>query len=371
MNTATVELARVQLEKAHIVAPFSGIVGLRHVSAGEYITAGQALVNLEAIDPVKADFRVPEKFLPAIKVGQTIRIKVDAFPDDNFEGKVYAIDPRLDVAGRSLLVRALVPNKDQRLRPGLFARVTVLLQLKEDALTVPEQAIVPQGDDQFVFKIVDGKVQLTKVVIGTRREGRVEIVEGLTAGDEVVTAGQLKIRDGSAVSVVGRHRSLGRDASRTFHQAAGLRHRPEPRARAGRPGLLRPAVSVREYPAIDPPVVTVQTSYPGASAAIVETQVTQVLEDSLAGIEGIDFITSISRQESSQITVTFKLDRNPGLCRRRRARPCRAGARASSRGDRRADHPEGRGRRPADHLSRLLQRLAQSNSRSPTTPTAT
>lgn len=202
VNTAAVELARVQLEKAHIVAPFSGIVGLRHVSVGEYVTAGQPLVNLEAIDPVKADFRVPEKFLPAIKVGQTIRIKLDAFPEDSFEGKVYAIDPRLDVSGRSLLVRALVPNKDQRLRPGLFARVSVLLQLKEDALTVPEQAIIPQGDSQFVFKIVDGKAALTKVVTGTRREGRVEIVEGLVVGDQVVTAGQLKIRDGSAVSIV-------------------------------------------------------------------------------------------------------------------------------------------------------------------------
>ena len=202
VSTAATELARVQLEKTRIVAPFSGIVGLRHVSVGEYITAGQALVNLEAIDPVKADFRVPEKFLPAIRVGQTIRIKVDAFPDANFEGKVYAIDPKLDVAGRSLLVRALVPNRDQRLRPGLFARVTVLLQLKEDALSVPEQAIVPQGDSQYVFKIVDGKAQLTKVVTGTRRDGRVEIVEGLAVGDQVVTAGQLKIRDGSAVSIV-------------------------------------------------------------------------------------------------------------------------------------------------------------------------
>ncbi|HET7210701.1 MAG TPA: efflux RND transporter periplasmic adaptor subunit [Methyloceanibacter sp.] len=202
VSTAAVELARVQLDKAHIVAPFAGIVGLRKVSAGEYITAGQPLVNLEAIDPVKADFRVPEKFLPAIRVGQTIRIKVDAFPDDSFEGKVYAIDPRLDVSGRSLLVRAVVPNTDQRLRPGLFARVTVLLELKEAALSVPEQAIVPQGDSQFVFKIVDGKVKLTKVVIGTRREGRVEIVDGLAAGDQVVTAGQLKIRDGTPVSVV-------------------------------------------------------------------------------------------------------------------------------------------------------------------------
>lgn len=202
VSTAAVELARVQLDKAHIAAPFAGIVGLRKVSAGEYITAGQPLVNLEAINPVKADFRVPEKFLPAIRVGQAIRIKVDAFPDDSFEGKVYAIDPRLDVSGRSLLVRAVVPNTDQRLRPGLFARVTVLLELKEAALSVPEQAIVPQGDGQFVFKIVDGKVKLTKVVIGTRREGRVEIVDGLAAGDQVVTAGQLKIRDGTPVSVV-------------------------------------------------------------------------------------------------------------------------------------------------------------------------
>jgi membrane fusion protein (multidrug efflux system) len=202
VSTATVELARVQLEKTRIAAPFSGIVGLRHVSVGEYITSGQALVNLEAIDPVKADFRVPERFLPAIRVGQAIRIKVDAYPDETFEGKVYAIDPRLDVAGRSLLVRALLPNKDQRLRPGLFARVTVLLQLKEDALSVPEQAIVPQGDSQYVFRIINGKAALTKVVIGTRREGRVEIVDGLSVGDEVVTAGQLKIRDGSAVSIV-------------------------------------------------------------------------------------------------------------------------------------------------------------------------
>lgn len=202
VSTAAVELARVQLEKAHIAAPFSGIVGLRRVSVGEYITAGQPLVNLEAIDPVKADFRVPERFLPAIKVGQIIRIKVDAFPGETFEGKVYAIDPRLDVAGRSLVVRAVVPNKDRRLRPGLFARISVLLQLKEDALSVPEQAIVPQGDSQFVFKIVEGTAKLTKVLTGTRREGRVEIVEGLAAGDRVVTAGQLKIRDGTPVSVV-------------------------------------------------------------------------------------------------------------------------------------------------------------------------
>jgi len=201
---AAVELASVQLDKTKIVAPFSGIVGLRKVSVGEYITAGKALVNLEAIDPVKADFRVPEKFLPAIKVGQKIHIGVDAFPGETFDGNVYAIDPHIDVAGRSLLVRAKVPNKDQQLRPGLFVRVTVLLKLKEDALTVPEQAIVPQGDSQYVFKINDGKVKLTKVKLGMRRSGRVEILDGLSANDEVVTAGQLKLRDGTQVSIVNR-----------------------------------------------------------------------------------------------------------------------------------------------------------------------
>lgn len=201
ISTASVELSKVQLAKTRIAAPFSGIIGLRQVSIGEYVTPGQDLVNLENIDPIKADFRVPEKFLPAVKPGQTISIKVDAYPDEEFPGKVYAIDPRIDVAGRSLLIRAEAPNADERLRPGLFARVTLNLELREDALSVPEQAIVPQGDNHFVFKIDDGKAKLTKVTIGMRREGRVEIVDGLAEGDKVVTAGQIKIRDGGAVTV--------------------------------------------------------------------------------------------------------------------------------------------------------------------------
>ena len=108
----------MQLEKAHIAAPFAGIVGLRNVSVGEYISAGQALVNLEAIDPVKADFRVPEKFLSAIRVGQTIRIKVDAFPGEGFEGKVYAIDPHLDVSGGVSSSGPSFPTKTSAFAPA-------------------------------------------------------------------------------------------------------------------------------------------------------------------------------------------------------------------------------------------------------------
>lgn len=202
VTNAATELAKARIEKTRIAAPFAGIVGLRQVSLGEYITPGQPLVGLDAIEEIKVDFKMPEKYLSTVHNGQAIEIKVDAFPGETFEGEVYAIDPRVDIEGRSIFIRARVPNKDQKLRPGQFARVILIHEVKPDALTVPEAAIVPKGADQYVFKVVDGKVQLAKVSIGTRRAGRVELVEGVSAGELVVTAGQLKIRDGAAVTVV-------------------------------------------------------------------------------------------------------------------------------------------------------------------------
>lgn len=202
VTNAATELAKARIEKTKIVAPFAGIVGLRQVSLGEYITPGQPLVGLDAIEQIKVDFKVPEKYLPTVHTGQAIEIKVDAFPGETFKGEVYAIDPRVDIEGRSVFIRARVPNEDEKLRPGQFARVSLIREVKPDALTVPEAAIVPKGEDQYVFKIVEGKAQLAKVSIGTRRAGRVELVDGVAAGELVVTAGQLKIRDGAAVTVV-------------------------------------------------------------------------------------------------------------------------------------------------------------------------
>lgn len=199
---ASVAVAQAKLDKARIHAPFAGIAGLRQVSVGDYISAGQDVVNLEDIDPIKVDFRVAERFLPAVRRGQTIEIRVDAFPGHTFRGEVYAIDPHLDVAGRSIVIRARVANPDRALRPGLFARVTLILETKPKALTVPEQAIVPRGEDQFVFTVVDGKARRTKVTTGMRRGGRVEIVKGLAGNDMVVTAGQMKIRDGAPVKII-------------------------------------------------------------------------------------------------------------------------------------------------------------------------
>lgn len=202
VGSAAVSLAQARLDKTVIRAPFSGIVGLRNVSVGDYVTAGQDIVNLVDIAPIKVDFRVAEKFLPFVRDGQTIQINVDAYPGRSFEGAVYAIDPKIDEAGRSIVIRARVPNEDGSLKPGLFARVNLNLTTKEAAVTVPEQSIMPRGDDQYVFTIVDGKVKLTKVTVGIRRDGRVEIIAGLAKDDIVVTAGHLKIRDGSAVTVI-------------------------------------------------------------------------------------------------------------------------------------------------------------------------
>ena len=202
VDQAELELARARLDKSTITAPFDGVVGLRKVSVGDFVNVGDDIVNLEQIDPLKADFRVAEAYLGAVRPGQRIELGVDAFPGQAFAGEVFAIDPLVDESGRSILLRARLPNPDDRLRPGLFARVTLVLNEREGAIQVPEQALVPQGQDQFVFKVEDGKAALTKVVTGIRREGMVEITDGLGPEDEVVTAGQLKLRDGAEVQPV-------------------------------------------------------------------------------------------------------------------------------------------------------------------------
>lgn len=201
-DQATVQLAQAQLEKLTIAAPFDGVLGLRKVSVGDYVSAGKDIVNLEAIDTLKLDFRVPEAYLPAVRVGQALAVSVDAFGGRKFEGEVYAIDPLIDVNGRALAVRARIANADGALRPGLFARVALTLTVDPNAVLVPEQAVVAFGTDQFVFKVVEGKVAQVRVKLGDRRNAEVEIVEGLKPQDVVVTAGQLKIRDGAPVMVI-------------------------------------------------------------------------------------------------------------------------------------------------------------------------
>jgi membrane fusion protein (multidrug efflux system) len=206
-DEAAVKLSEARLEKYALLAPFDGVIGLRKVSIGDFVNAGADLVNLEQIDPLKVDFRVPEVFLASLKVGQRIAVTVDAMPGREFAGEVYAIDPLVDASGRAVVIRARIANPEDTLRPGLFARVALVVDEKPEAVFVPEQSLVPVNDQLFVFKVVDGPqggkvVAFTKVKLGERRKGEAEVVEGLKAGDVVVTAGLLKIRDGAPVQIM-------------------------------------------------------------------------------------------------------------------------------------------------------------------------
>jgi membrane fusion protein, multidrug efflux system len=196
---ASLALAEAKLAKLTIRAPFSGIIGLRTVSVGDYVKEGADMVNLEAVDPLKVDFRVPEIYLTQLSVGQTLQLTLDAMPGKTYEGKVFAINPLIDTAGRSVVIRAQVKNQDAALRPGMFTRVRLLTRDVQEALVVPEQAIVPQGEEWFVYRVVEGKARRAKVDVGQRRDGKAEILKGLQDGDVVVTAGQLKIREGVQV----------------------------------------------------------------------------------------------------------------------------------------------------------------------------
>lgn len=196
---ASLALARARLDKTVIRAPFTGILGLRRVSPGDYLEAGQELVNLEAIDLLKVDFSVPERFAVQLQPGQAVNVRINAFPGESFLGEVYAIDPRIDQTTRSFLLRARIANPEGRLRPGMFADTELVLAVRNDALWVPEQAIVPVGEQQFVYRVLDGKALLTPVQLGLRKPGQVEVTAGLEAGVAVVSEGQQKLFDGAGV----------------------------------------------------------------------------------------------------------------------------------------------------------------------------
>lgn len=198
-SQAQLALAEARLAKTRLTAPFAGILGLRQVSVGDYVKEGQDIVNLEDIQTLKLDFRIPENYLASVKPEQETVLQVDAYPAQRFSGSIYAIDPRVDEQTRTLLLRARVPNPDQQLRPGMFVRVLLVLETRLDAVLVPEQTLVPLDNKQIVYRIVDGKAVQTVVQTGERSAGAVEIISGLQIGDTVVTAGQTKLRDGAPV----------------------------------------------------------------------------------------------------------------------------------------------------------------------------
>jgi membrane fusion protein (multidrug efflux system) len=213
---AQVALARAQLSRLAILAPFDGVVGIRSVAVGDYVKDGADLVSLEDRSRMWVDFRLPERFAGQAKVGQAVEVALDAMPGKPFVGKVEALDALVDANGRSLLVRARVEQPGEQLKSGMFARARIVFAVRERALMVPEEALVPQGGKQYLIKAVpapaaaalgsadngDGPAlvsQRLEARVGVRQAGKVEIVEGLAEGDLVVTAGQERVMRGSGL----------------------------------------------------------------------------------------------------------------------------------------------------------------------------
>ena len=292
-----------------------------------------------------------------VAVGQPLQVQLDALPGKTFEGKVLAVNPLIDAAGRAVVIRAVVRNPDTSLRPGMFARVRLITRDAKDALVLPEQALVPQGDQQFVYRVIDDKAVRTRVEVGQRRDAKVEVLNGVDQGrrrrhrgpaeaarwrrrsrwraptprwaaprprprrrDRRATAPPVAPADGSPAKAENAPRAAAQVLTATAHPTMQL-----PEICIKRPvfatvlsliilliGLISyTRLSIREYPRIDEPVVSVSVTYRGASAEVVESQVTKPLEDSLAGIEGVEVMTSQSRSETSRINVRFTLKRDP------------------------------------------------------------
>jgi membrane fusion protein (multidrug efflux system) len=184
-------------------APFAGVVGLRNVSVGALVEPGDLITTLDDDSVMKLDFSVPAIYLGLLEQELPVTATTRAWQGRLFEGRVKSIDSRVDPVTRTVVVRALLPNPDHVLRPGMLMRVD-LLNRQREAIMIPEECLVPQGKRQFVYVVdpsADNTVERREVSIGTRRPGEVEIVEGLTAGELVITDGTLKVRPGSKVVI--------------------------------------------------------------------------------------------------------------------------------------------------------------------------
>lgn len=202
---AEIAAKQAMIRKKSIRTPFAGELGIRIINPGQYLAPGDEIVQLVGLDPIYAEYSLPERHLSEIHVGQKVTVGVQAYPDTVFEGRIHAISPSIQTASRSVRIRALIQNPDRRLRPGMFAEVDTLLEERDRVLTLPERAVTynPYGESVFVVNESDGKktVELTQIKTGQVRDGRVEIISGLDEGTEVVSDGHNKLRNGQAITV--------------------------------------------------------------------------------------------------------------------------------------------------------------------------
>lgn len=199
---AQVALARATADRLRILAPFDGQAGIRQVNVGDYVQDGADIVALEDTSSLYVDFSLPERFATQLQPRQPVALAVDALPGRDFTASIEALEPQITADGRAIAVRAHIPRPDPTLRPGMFARVRVELAKRAGAVVVPEEALVPEGGKLLLIKVVDGPggpmSQRLEVATGVRRDGRVEILGGVAAGERVVTAGHARLLRGDA-----------------------------------------------------------------------------------------------------------------------------------------------------------------------------
>jgi membrane fusion protein (multidrug efflux system) len=234
-NQARVASARSRLNDTVIRAPFSGRVGLRRVSVGSLIAPGAVITTLDDTSTIKLDFSVPETVVAAMKSGLSIEATSVAYPGRVFAGTVASVDSRVDPNTRSVVVRAALPNTDGLLKPGMFLTVH-LSRGDADVLVIPEESLLPEQGDVFVFVVQDGKAARRKIQTGQRRVGSVQVVAGLQPGELVVTEGTQKLRDGASVSIVEGAAKKGDEVEAAKGNA---QQRGSPSSRSGAPCLPR------------------------------------------------------------------------------------------------------------------------------------
>lgn len=221
---AQVALAQAQLARLRVLAPFDGQAGIRQVNVGDYVRDGADIVTLVDASQVWVDYRLPERYAARVRPGQGVDVTLDALPERRFTGRVEAVEARVEADGRALLVRARLDNRDGLLTPGMFARARTEFGVRERALVVPEEALVPDGGKQYLLRVVDTDkgpmAERLEAQLGMRVPGKVEVLEGLAPGDRVVTAGQSRLMRGRGEPVPVRIIEVGAPAAGAPARAA-------------------------------------------------------------------------------------------------------------------------------------------------------
>jgi len=214
MAEARLEAARSQWQKRIVRAPFSGVVGLRNISLGAYVDSSTVLTTLDDRETLELEFRIPERYFNAVKAGQTVAATSRAFPGRTFSGAVRAVDTRIEPTTRAFRVRAELPNADALLPDGLFMAVQLIVAERHDAVLVPEEAVITEGGQSYVYVVEAGAAMRTIITLGQRRDAAVEVLAGLAPEVEVVTKGQQSLRDKAPIRAIGQRPASSSDANR-------------------------------------------------------------------------------------------------------------------------------------------------------------